>query len=54
MKKNHFYEIVGIYSKKFEVIDTANTLKEANHLLVNYKLAYGSAWHIYLRINKSK
>jgi hypothetical protein len=55
------YEIVGIYKWNvqenilsienidIEVIDQSENLKEANYLLNQYKLAYGSDWYIYLR-----
>jgi hypothetical protein len=44
------YEIIGKY-KNFpkEVVDTAEDRKEANYLLSEYRLAYGSEWSLSLK-----
>jgi len=42
------YKIVGIYQgNKRETIDTAKDLAEAEYLVAEYRLAFGSDWRIY-------
>lgn len=41
------YEIIGIYKGQSEVIDEAETLKDAIYLVNEYKLAFGPDWRIY-------
>jgi len=41
----HYY-IIGIHNGKKQILDHCDTLKEAMALLIEYKLAYGSKWHI--------
>jgi hypothetical protein len=44
------YEIIGKYKNMAkEVIDTAEDKKEANYLLGEYRLAYGSEWSLSLK-----
>jgi hypothetical protein len=41
------YTIVGVYNGKSEVIDSADTEKEAEYLVREYRMAYGQSWRIY-------
>jgi hypothetical protein len=41
------YEIIGIYNGQKEVIDSAESLTDANYLVTEYKMAFGSDWTIY-------
>ena len=40
------YKIIGTYKGRSEVIDTAETKKEALIYAQEYKMAYGSDWSI--------
>ena len=42
------YEIIGIYHDSFsELIDTADSLREALFLTGEYQYSFGSDWRIY-------
>jgi hypothetical protein len=43
------YEIIGLSQYGREVIDTADTLREALHMLGEYRLAFGVGWTISYR-----
>jgi hypothetical protein len=43
------YNIIGVYQKREEIIDTAQNKKEADDLVGEYKLAFGSDWRIFKR-----
>lgn len=47
MKK--VFKIIASSKYGIEVIDTANTLKEANFLVNEYRLSFGSEFTIYIR-----
>ena len=42
------YIIMGSYQGKTEEIDNFETLKEAEKMLVEYKLAYGKDWSLWI------
>ena len=48
------YLIMGVYRGNIEQIDTADTKKDADYLVREYSLAYGSAWRVYSKINLSR
>ncbi len=41
------YQIIGVYKGNREVIDQAETKKEADYLVSEYRLAYGNEWKVY-------
>tara|TARA_R100000988_G_scaffold95670_1_gene62057 strand:+ start:562 stop:747 length:186 start_codon:yes stop_codon:yes gene_type:complete len=44
---NNMFKIISKYKGgKFEVIDTANSLKEANRLVQEYEMAFGNDFRI--------
>lgn len=43
------YKIIGKYRGQSEVIDEAGTLKEANYLANEYRIAYGQGWTIIIK-----
>lgn len=43
------FEIIGTYRGESEVIDTAKTLKEAEFLVAEYRLAFGGSWVVKIR-----
>lgn len=46
------FEIVGTYRGETEVVDSADTMREARYLLGEYRLAFGAGW--YLRIRRAR
>jgi len=40
------FEIVGEYEGQIEVLDTAETYKEAEFLKSEYRIAFGNSWII--------
>jgi len=42
------YKIIGIYQKNGEVLDTAETLKEAQYMFNEYRIALGKDWDLTL------
>jgi hypothetical protein len=43
------FKIIGVYRGEKEVLDSFETRDEAEAMLTEYRLAYGSSWHIYIR-----
>lgn len=43
-------KIVGIYQGTREIIDTFDTKEEAEKMLSEYKMAYGTDWYLYVEI----
>lgn len=43
------FKIIGTYKGKTEVLDTAKTLREANYLASEYRMAFGSQWVITIK-----
>ena len=43
------YRIMGTYQGKTEELDTAEDWQTAGYLVMEYNLAYGSGWHIFIR-----
>lgn len=43
------FEIIGKYRGKSEVVDSAETEKEANYLAGEYRMAYGAQWSVTIR-----
>jgi hypothetical protein len=43
------YDIIGISQYGREVIDTADTLRDARYLVAEYRLAFGAGWAILYR-----
>ena len=47
IKVNNMFKIISKYKGgQFEVIDSANSLKEANRLVQEYEMAFGSDYRI--------
>lgn len=46
------YEIIGTYQRKSEVIDSADTRKEAQYLRDEYRVAFGTEWAIAIKMRK--
>ncbi len=46
------YDIIGVYRRKEEIIDSAQNKEEADDLVVEYKLAFGKEWRIFSRIQR--
>ena len=46
------YDIIGVYQRREEVIDTAQDKEEADYLVGEYKLAYGREWKVFKRIQR--
>ena len=40
------WHIIGIYRGESEIIDTAESKDEANQLVTEYRMAFGSDWII--------
>lgn len=43
------YDIIGTYRGQSEVVDTAETRKEAEYLRGEYQVAYGAGWGVTIR-----
>lgn len=43
------YFILGTYLGQTEVIDSADTLDEANYLRHEYRIAFGRGWKIFVK-----
>lgn len=43
------WKIIGTYQGRREVVDTADTLREAAYLLREYRVAFGPEWVIKIR-----
>jgi hypothetical protein len=43
------FKIIGVYRGEKEELDSFETREEAEAMLVEYKLAYGSSWYLYIR-----
>lgn len=42
------FKIIGVYNGVREVIDEFDTRREANKMLLEYKLSYGNEWSLYV------
>lgn len=43
------FEILGKYRNETEVLDTADTQKEADYLRAEYALAFGAEWSVWIK-----
>ena len=46
------YSIIGVYKGNPEVIDTADTMKDAIYLMQEYAMSFGHEWSINIKRNK--
>lgn len=44
----NLYVIMGEYQKNTEEVDTADSLREAGELLIEYRLAFGPDWRLWV------
>lgn len=43
------YKIIGVYQGSKEIVDRFDTLEEAKEMLIEYKMAYGNDWRLYIK-----
>jgi hypothetical protein len=43
------FKIIGVYQGQKEVVDEFETRDEAETMLMEYRIAYGASWHLYIR-----
>lgn len=43
------YKIMGRYNGQTEEVDEAETRKDAQYLLSEYKLAFGAGWSLWIK-----
>jgi hypothetical protein len=48
MRGMKHYRIMGTYRGRTEEIDSATSEKDARYLLAEYRLAFGSAWKVWV------
>ena len=47
------YEVIGKYkSSPSEVVDEADTMEDAEYMLNEYRISYGSTWKLHIKTNK--
>jgi len=42
------YRIMGKYQGRAEEVDTANSQEEADHMLSEYRMAFGTGWNLWI------
>ena len=47
LKDINMYKILAKYRGETEEVDTADTLQEAQYLVSEYRMAYGSEWIVW-------
>lgn len=46
------FKLFGQYNGVTEMIDTFDSMEEAQKMLNEYRLAYGSTWNLYIKMTR--